>query len=150
MYLFCPLLELAAASLAAAIYIEASEQESRLFATPVESYDGEAQLSKAVWSCFGRRAPNSKPSQAGTVVQPAWLSFGRSRLSPLSEKAAATGRFRGRIEPRTPREAGLYGPKLQPCGAPWGLAPRRPPAAQKGTFRGCAVQLTVPWQGFEA
>lgn len=46
MYLFCPLLELAAASLAAAIYIEASEQESRLFATPVESYDGEAQLSK--------------------------------------------------------------------------------------------------------
>ncbi|CAK9062671.1 Uncharacterized protein SCF082_LOCUS32604 [Durusdinium trenchii] len=52
----CPLVELAAASLAAAIYIEASEQESRLLMPPSVdiSYDGEARRPDQFQAFTGR------------------------------------------------------------------------------------------------
>jgi len=47
-FLVCPIIELAAASLAAAIYIEASEQESRLLMPSLQQLDfGSAQESEA-------------------------------------------------------------------------------------------------------
>jgi len=59
-YLSCPLVELAAASLAAAIYIEATEQESRLLMPALSpaadlSYDGEARQQTEQFQAFTGR-----------------------------------------------------------------------------------------------